>query len=126
MRTVLYYFVQFVLIASLIYLAYLPTLKIDFFPWGNNKNDGLYLLVVPMVLLPMLLVFSLLKYFIVRKADTSVFFKWTFTFTIFIGVLNTLIVSVSSSNEGLFAVTLISLSVSAFLFIEVIRFTRNF
>ncbi len=126
MKKVIYFLTQIVLITSFLYLAYLPTLKIDFFSWGNNKNDGLYLLVVPMILLPLLIVFSVLKYFVVKKAKVSIFFKWTFSFTIFIGILNTLIVSVSSSNGGLLAVTSISLAVSTFLLIEVIMFFRNF
>jgi hypothetical protein len=108
MRSLLYYFVQIVLIGSFFYMAYLPTLKIDFFTWGNNHIDGLYLLVVPMILLPLVIVFSLLKYWIVRKMNNAVFLKLAFLITIVAATLNTLIVSVSSSNFGLLTATVLS------------------
>jgi hypothetical protein len=118
MRSLLYYLVQIVLIGSFFYMAYLPTLKIDFFSWGNNHNDGLYLLVVPMILLPLVIVFSLLKYWIVRKMNDAVFLRWSFLVTIVAAALNTLIVSVSSSNFGLLTATVVSAIVIILLLIE--------
>lgn len=124
MRTFSYYSTQIILIALSGYLAYLPTLKIDLFSWGNSKNNGLYLLIVPMILLPLIIGFSIVKYLIVRKADISFLFKNSFILTILVALLDTLILLASGSSGGLVAVTVISISLTFFLLIETLLFKR--
>jgi hypothetical protein len=112
------------LIALFGYLAYLPTLKIDFFSWGNSKNDGLYLLVVPMILLPLIIVFSIIKYLILRKIDTTFLFRNSFILTIVVVLLDTFILLVSGSNGGLMTVTLVTITLTIFLLVEMILFKK--
>ena len=57
------------------YESYLQTFKLDVFPWGNSNNDGLYLLIIPYILLPSLLILLSLKWLILRKSTIANYFK---------------------------------------------------
>jgi len=82
MRSFLFYFIQISLILALAYVAYLPTIRLDMFYWGNSKYDGLYLLVIPLAFLPVVILLSVLKFLVVRKRVQSDDFKWSFMVSI--------------------------------------------
>lgn len=122
MRIILFYSNQLILVALLIYLAYLPTLKTDVFNWGNTNNDGLYLLVVPIVLLPLVIFFSTVKYLIIRKIDAPIAYKFSFILPVVIVLLDSLILSTSSSNVGFLSVAIMIFIASLLLLLEMILF----
>lgn len=51
-------------ISILVYTSYLYSLRCDFFYWGNSKHDGLYLLAIYILIVPMLLISSTINHFI--------------------------------------------------------------
>ncbi len=63
MRLYFFYLNQLMLIAVVLFAAVLPSFTSDRVPWGNSKNDGLYLLVIPLYLFPLVIFFLCLKHF---------------------------------------------------------------
>ncbi len=57
-------------VIAFVYSGYLISLLIDWFPWGKS-NDGLYLLFIPIVVLPGLFLFSCFEWMMVRKFEIS-------------------------------------------------------
>lgn len=92
MRLILFYIIQTLLVVTFLNVAYLPTLRLDFFEWGNSQNDGLYLLFMPMVFLPTILVVSTIKYFVTKKLKSDNPYKWSFLISIASGLICTLLV----------------------------------
>ena len=91
MRQILFYIIQTLLVLTFLNVAYLPTLRIDFFG-GNSNADGLYLLSMPMVFLPTILIVSVIKYFVTKKLKSESIYKWSFLISIASGVICTLLI----------------------------------
>jgi hypothetical protein len=68
------------------YVSYLPTLTMDLFPWGDSTRDGLYLLIVPIFLIPLILVLSLIKWTLLRKLALPNYIKFSWTLLIWLGL----------------------------------------
>ncbi len=56
------------------YSAYLQSFKVDYFLWGTN-NDGLFLLVIPLIILPILVLLSIMKWFLIKRSNISAIIK---------------------------------------------------
>jgi hypothetical protein len=122
MWIILFYVSQTLLAIAFYNLAYLPTMRIDFFKWGNSNTDGLYLLVVPFVLLPTILVTSMIKYLVTKKLDIENIYKWTFVISIFTSVTCTLLVFA----DALWPTVVIALLTVIAIVIETIILSRQF
>lgn len=122
MRLIVFYISQTLLGVAFYNLTYLPTLRLDLFEWGNSNNDGLYLLFVPFVLLPTILVISTIKYFVTRKLDLETFYKWSFIISIASSLICTLLVFA----DVLWPTVIISLLTTMFIVIETIILSRQF
>ena len=96
MRLVLFYVSQTMLVVALYNLTYLPTISMDFFEWGNSNTDGLYLLVVPFVLLPTILVASIIKYWVTKKLNIEDKYKWSFLVSIVSVIICTFLVVIDA------------------------------
>ena len=71
--------------ASIIFYAgYLNTFKIDKFNWGNSNNDGLYLLIIPFVILPVILILSALEWVLIKNSRYPGYVKIGLCLSIFI------------------------------------------
>lgn len=95
MRIILFYIIQTLLVLTFLNVAYLPALGIDFFG-GSSNADGLYLLAVPIVLLPTILFVSIIKYFVTKNMKSERIYKWSFLISIATGVICTLLVIVDA------------------------------
>jgi len=122
MRIILFYVSQTLLGVAFYNLAYLPTMRIDFFKWGSSNTDGLYLLFIPFVLLPTILVTSVIKYLVTKKLDVENTYKWTFIVSIVTSVICTLLVLV----DALWPAVVISLLTAIAIVIETIILSRQF
>lgn len=91
MRIILLYICQIVIAFAFYSLAYLATLRLDFFEWGNSQQHGLYMLMVPIVLLPTILVSSLVKYLVTRKLPIESTYKWSFMGSMVSSIICTLL-----------------------------------
>ena len=121
MRTILFYVCQTLLGLAFYELAYMATLRLDFFEWGNSQNDGLYLLFVPMVLLPTILVASIIKYFVTKKLNVENIYKWSFLVTIGSIVISTFLAVI----DALWPTLVISLLTTLAIIIETIVLSRQ-
>ena len=65
--------IQLSLFGLFCYLSFLPTVRMDFFSWGDRRADGLYLVIVPIVILPMVTFLSIVKYLFQWRANISIF-----------------------------------------------------
>jgi drug/metabolite transporter (DMT)-like permease len=124
-KTILFYCIQIALILLSGYMAYVPTLRVDFFSWGSSKVDGLYLLVVPIMLLPSILLFSFLKFLLLRRTNEPMLVGLSFVVSAFVSFLITIIVALSDSNEGMFIATLLSFFLTVFYIVEAFIFFRK-
>ena len=120
MRIFLFYVNQFILMALLGYLACWPTLKTGTLFLVKSKGQGLYWLEVPGGLLALVIVFSILKYLMIRRMSFSAYFKWGFLLTVVISAVDSLLVSVSISSIGFLIVTFLTLAWIFILLIEMI------
>ncbi|MEH0154511.1 hypothetical protein V6R21_10230 [Limibacter armeniacum] len=121
MRIILFYLGQALLGLAFYELAYMATLRLDFFEWGNSQNDGLYLLFVPMVLLPIILVASIVKYFVTKKMNVENIYKWSFLVTIGSIVISTFLAVI----DALWLTLVISLLTILTIIIETIILSRQ-
>jgi hypothetical protein len=65
--SVLYVVVIFLCFVAIIYtLSY----RLNFFPWGSSKHDGLFVIVIPIWILPAVYVFSFIRWLITRKENS--------------------------------------------------------
>ena len=122
MRIILFYLGQALLGFAFYELAYMATLRLDFFEWGNSQNDGLYILFVPVFLLPTILVVSFIKYLVMKKLNVGVFYKWSFLFTMGSIVISTLL----AVGDALWSTLVISLLTTLVIVIETIILSRQF
>jgi len=121
MRIILLYICQTLLGLAFYNLAYMATLRLDFFEWGNSQNDGLYLLFVPIVILPTILITSAIKYLVTKKLDVEKFYKWSFIGTIILS----LVCSVLAVSDTMWPTVVISLLTTLALVIETIILSRQ-
>lgn len=121
MKPALFYVIQTLLGVAFYNVAYLPTLRLDVFQWGNSSTDGLYLLFVPFVLLPTILVTSALKFFVTKKLDVSAFYKRSFTISIASSLICTLLVFA----DALWPTVIISFLTTLFIVVETILISRQ-
>lgn len=90
-KRLVFYTILIVIKASIIFYAgYLNTLKIDFFSWGNSNVDGLYLLVIPIVILPAVLILSILEWFMIRKIKKPLYVKMSLYGALSLGIIITI------------------------------------
>jgi hypothetical protein len=68
------------------FISYLPTLTLDLFPWGSSTTDGLYLLIVPLFLIPLILVLSVVKWLLTRRTTLPHYIKYSWTLLIWLGL----------------------------------------
>jgi hypothetical protein len=68
------------------FISYLPTLTLDLFPWGSSTTDGLYLLFVPLFLIPLILVLSVVKWLLTRRTTLPHYIKYSWTLLIWLGL----------------------------------------
>ena len=121
MRIVLLYGCQTLLVVALYNLTYLPTIRIDFFEWGNSNTDGLYLLLVPFVLLPTILVISVIKYFVTKKLNFEKMYRWSFLVSIVSVIICTFLVVV----DALWPTVVISFLTMVTIIIETFIISRQ-
>lgn len=62
-------------VAAFVYTAYLISLLIDWFPWGQSNRDGLYLLFIPILVLPTTFLLTCFEWLVLRKFEISNFIK---------------------------------------------------
>ena len=122
MRLILYYICQALLGLAFYNLGSLATDRLDYFEWGNSKSDGLYLLMVPVVLLPIILVASLVKYLVTKKMDIENTYKWSFIGSIVSSVVCTLFVIA----DTLWPAVILSILTVILIVIETIILSRRF
>ena len=122
MKTILYYICQALLGFAFYNLAYMATLRLDFFKWGNSQNDGLYMLMVPIVLLPTILVSSIIKYFLTKKLPLENVYKWTFLGSIVLSLICTLL----AVADVLWPTVVIAFLTTVTIVIETIIVSRQF
>jgi hypothetical protein len=125
MRLTLYRINQFLLVIALVYLAYLPTILVDYFSWGSSKRDGLYLLIVPFGLLPLIIILSVAKYLIVRKMAVSQFVKFNFVLSIAVVLIDTIIVTESVSNVPFLIASLVTLALGLYFIFELFLLIKS-
>jgi len=121
MRLILFYIIQTLLTLTFLYVAYLPTFRIDVFKWGNNNTDGLYLLVVPIVFLPTVLAVSVIKYFVTKGLNHYRLYKWSFIISIASGLTCTFFVFV----DALWATIVISILTAIVIIVETFVYQRQ-
>jgi hypothetical protein len=121
MKTVLYYICQVLLGLAFYNLAYMATLRLDFFEWGNSQNDGLYMLIVPIVLLPTILVSSTIKYFVTKRLPIEDIYNWSFIVSIVLSLICTLL----AVADALWSTVVISLLTTLAIVIETIIVSRQ-
>jgi len=121
MRIILFYVCQILLGFVFIYLTYLPTIVMDFFSWGSSTTDGLYLLFVPFVLLPTILVTSIVKYFVTKGLILDVIYKLSYTISIACGLICTFMIIV----DALWPAVIISLLATVTITIETVIVSRQ-
>ncbi len=56
-------------------MAYLQTFMLEEFKWGNVNNDGLYFLVIPFIVLPIIFTLGLVKWMILRKLSIDILLR---------------------------------------------------
>jgi uncharacterized membrane protein len=100
----------------------MATLRLDFFEWGNSQNDGLYMLMVPMVLLPTILISSIIKYFLTKRLPIENVYKWTFIGSIVLSLICTLL----AVADALWPTVVISLLTTLAIVIETVMVSRQF
>lgn len=83
------------------YMAYLQTFKLDAFTWGNSSNDGLYLLVIPLILLPSIFILGMIKWALVRNSNAPIYLKRSHFMYIALSLLIFIFSSVESYWAGL-------------------------
>ncbi|MDH5609352.1 MAG: hypothetical protein OEY56_07715 [Cyclobacteriaceae bacterium] len=88
-RLILFGLLVLVKAVMLFYAGYLNTYLLDFFAWGNSTRDGLYLLVVPVGILPAILVLSVLEWAVIRKIKIPAYVKASLYGSVFIGLIVT-------------------------------------
>jgi hypothetical protein len=99
----------------------MATLRLDFFEWGNSQNDGLYLLFVPMVLLPTILVSSVVKYLVTKKLEIENIYKWSFMGTI----ISSLVCTFLTVADELWPIVVLSILTTLAIVIETITLSRQ-
>jgi hypothetical protein len=99
----------------------MATLRLDFFEWGNSQNDGLYMLIVPIVLLPTILISSIIKYLVTKKLPIEDIYKWTFIGSIVLSLICTLL----AVADALWPTVVISLLTTLAIAIETIIVSRK-
>jgi hypothetical protein len=87
-----------------LFAAVLPSFTSDRVPWGNSKNDGLYLLVIPLYLFPLVIFLSVLKAFLVKGKDKKS--KSRLFYPMMILLLDTALITSASEIAFLFAIML--------------------
>lgn len=121
MRTVLFYVCQILLGLGIYSIGYLGTYRIDYFSWGNSNADGLYLLFIPVVNFPVILVVSLVKYLVVRKWQINSLYKWSFLGWLFFSLMCALLVLADAMWSGL----VVSLLTAVGILMETVLVTRK-
>ncbi len=99
------------------YVSYLPTLTMDLFPWGDSTRDGLYLLIVPIFLIPLILVLSLIKWTLLRKLALPSYIKFSWTLLIWLGL--TVIFPLIAGGQWIIVIP--SFIIGVVYFIELLR-----
>jgi len=89
----------------------------DLFPWGDSTRDGLYLLIVPIFLIPLILVLSLIKWTLLRKLALPNYIKFSWTLLIWLG----LIVIFPLIAGGQWIIVIPSFIIGVVYFIELLR-----
>ncbi len=84
-------------------MAYLQTYLINYFEWGSTNNDGLFMIIVPLYVMPILFLLLLIKGVVLRKLKLPVIVKKSY---IAYFVLTVLIFGTISSGTSLFAMVL--------------------
>lgn len=88
---ILFYIAQAVLGLTFFYLTYLLTYTVDFFPWGSSKADRFFLIVLPLVLLPTILVVSIFRFLVAmglqKPLQLTPAYKWRFIVPIASGLI---------------------------------------
>lgn len=59
-------------VMAICFVAILYTLsyRLDLFPWGSSQHDGLFMIVIPIWILPIIYVLSFIRW-LIRKENTS-------------------------------------------------------
>jgi hypothetical protein len=82
---------QAVLVLTFFYLTYLLTHTLDFFAWGSSKADRFFLIILPFRLIPIIVVVSIIKFFVTMKLQTPLqlptVYKWNFVVAIASGMI---------------------------------------
>ena len=119
MRIFIYYILQSVLILIVFFAAVLPTFLIDV-PWGDSRRDGLFLLVIPVYLLPLTLILTLFKFLLIRGKIKERKYKRSMIYP----TMMILLASGLAASDSIVAVFLsVGLSLWLFVFMTIEMFT---
>jgi len=94
---------------------------LDFFEWGNSQTDGLYLLFVPVVILPTIVVTSIIKYLVTKKLAVETFYKSSFIGSIILS----LVCSALTVSDVMWPAVVISLLSTLALVIETVMLSKK-
>ena len=126
MKYFFYYLIQLILISLFGWLSYLPTRMLDFFAWGNSRSDSLYLLFVPVVLLPLIIFVSILKYYLLARTKVRSFYKQSYKISIAGVFIITAVLIFWESNLGFLAAVILALAIVVFPLMETLRLIREY
>lgn len=118
MRRKLYFVNQLLLVLLFAYYMMLPTFLVDYFPWGNSNNDGLYMLVIPIVFYPLIIFFAVVKYLIVRKRLIRRISKRSTFFQMLLPIIAGIAAMGGGSNEALLLSSITTLVAIAYVIWE--------
>ena len=107
--------ILFMLFGNYLHIAYLYSLKVDVFPWGNEDRDGLYLLFLQIENLPILIILIILKYFVSRKSKYY-YIKYSYILYMLFGLIVCLFNN--SMIFGMLISVLLSIVISIELFLQ--------
>ncbi len=120
-KLLLIYLVQLILTISFFYMAYLQTFMLEVFEWGNVNNDGLYLLLIPFIVLPIILIAGLVKWMVLRKLRIDILFRISQWIYLVMG----LVILASSSVQSYWLGFVIGIAGGVLSSIEPIFLKRN-
>lgn len=67
--SILYVTVMAIMAICFVAILYTLSYRLDLFPWGSSQHDGLFMIVIPIWILPIVYVLSFIKWLITRKRN---------------------------------------------------------
>lgn len=74
---IFYVILMFVMALCFLVILYTLSYRLDPFPWGSSQHDGLFMIVIPIWILPIVYILSFIRWLMTRRYDSSEFSKIT-------------------------------------------------